>query len=123
MAGKTTRKTKYWAIVLVAFCTLVTAAGQILLKLASDRLALDFIKLITNYVLIAGCIVYLIGAVMLIIALKGGELSILYPIFSLTFIWVTIASKFIFGEFIGPMKWIGIIFIIAGVSLIGVGSR
>jgi multidrug transporter EmrE-like cation transporter len=117
------QNTKTWAIILVCFCTLVTATGQILLKIASDTLALNLIKLITNYMLILGCIVYLVGAVMLIIALKGGELSILYPIFSLTFIWVTIASKFIFGELISPMKWVGIILIILGVSLIGVGSK
>lgn len=118
-----TRKTKTWAIVLVAFCTFVVALGQILLKQGVENLAFDFIKLITNYVLIIGCIVYIIGAVMLIIALKGGELSILYPIFSLTFIWVTISSKFIFSEIINTWKWIGIAFIIMGVSLIGVGSK
>ncbi len=117
------RKTETWAIVLVAFTTLVVALGQILLKFGVEDLAFDFVKLVTNYVLIIGCIVYLIGAVMLIIALKGGELSILYPIFSLTFIWVTISSKFIFGEIINPWKWVGLIFIVLGVSIIGVGSK
>ena len=83
----------------------------------------DFYSIITNIPLIGGFISYAIGAVFLIIAFKYGDLSLVYPFVALSFIWVNIASIFLFNEAVIIMNWMGVIGILIGVSLIGYGSR
>lgn len=112
---------RLWPIFLVIICTLFTSSGQIFWKYASTNLD-NFVSVITNIPLILGFVFYGLGAILLIIALKYGELSIIYPFIALSFVWVNIASLFLFGEFISVFNWLGIISIIAGVSLIGYGG-
>ena len=114
---------EFKAIVLVVFCTIFTSVGQLFWKLGANRLQLDFFSLITNYPLILGFISYAIGTVLLLNALKLGELSVLYPFISLSFIWVGILSIVFLGEIMTSLKWIAIILIIFGVSMIGWGSK
>jgi uncharacterized membrane protein len=63
-------------------------------------------------------------AVLLILALKDGQLSILYPIISLSYVWVNLLSMYFFHEHMNLFKAIGIALIIGGVGLLGkVSSR
>jgi drug/metabolite transporter (DMT)-like permease len=116
-------ETKPLAILAIAFNTLLTASGQVLYKLGAENLMLSFMGLLTNYYLIGGLVVYAVSAVIMIICLKYGELSVLYPVIALSFIWVNIMSAKILHEPIVMLKWAGICFIILGVSCIGFGSR
>lgn len=115
-------KTHLWAILLVAFTTLLTAAGQLFYKLAAKSLVFTPIGIVTNYYLWIGGIIYLVGAGLFIIALRGGDLSVLYPVVALSFIWVIIISGLVLGEEISKIKILGIVFIIGGIWLIGYGS-
>jgi len=114
--------TKRWAFVLVLFTTLLTSVAQILFKKASQSLAPSITALISNYYLIGGLSLYAIGGIIMVIALRGGEVSVLFPIIATSYIWVSILSIFFLEENITPLKWIGIFIIIAGISLIGYGS-
>ena len=116
-------KTKPWAIGIVVASTAITATAQIFYKIAADKITLDLTTILTNWQLFTGLFLYGIAAVMLILALKYGELSILYPIISLSFVWVNILSMKFLGELIPLIKWLGIVFIIIGVSFIGFGSK
>ena len=111
------------AIILVVFCTNFTSIGQLLWKIGASKLQFDFFSLITNYPLIFGFVSYAIGTVLLLMALKLGELSVLYPFISLSFIWVSVFSIIFLGENMAGLKWASIILIIIGVSLIGIGSK
>ena len=115
-------KTPLWAICLVLFTTLINAFAQVLYKKGANVLVLDFFELITNYPLIFGACLYLLSAVLLIIALKYGELSILYPIISTGFIWVSFLSVYFFNEIMNLEKWFGVCSIIIGISFIGIGN-
>ncbi len=115
--------TKTWAIVLVLCFTFLTATAQILLKIGSQNLVLNPLALITNYPLVMGVIVYFISAMLLIIALRGGDLSVLYPLIATSYIWVNLASPKIFGDVMNPEKWFGVFFILVGVTFIGKGSK
>ncbi|MBW2968358.1 EamA family transporter [Candidatus Woesearchaeota archaeon] len=115
--------TRPWAIGLVAFCTLLTAGGQLLFKMGMNRFELTLFGLITNWPLILGFLFYGLGAVLLVIALKYGELSVLYPVVSLSYIWVAILSSMSLGETIGWVRIGGIACVILGVSAIGKGSN
>ena len=91
-------------------------------KLAADSLVFTPMGIITNYYLWIGGIIYVISAGLFIVALRGGDLSVLYPVVALSFIWVTLLSSLILKEPIPSLKIGGIVFIIAGIWLIGVGS-
>lgn len=117
-------KTNKKAIVLVLFSTLFTSVGQIFLKQGSIGLSLDLFSQLTNYALILGFICYTLGASILIVALKYGELTVLYPLYATNYIWVSILSPIFFPtDSMNPLKWIGVFVIIIGMTLIGNGSR
>ena len=115
--------TQIWAIGLVTLATLVGAFGPILLKKASAKKLSSIKSLMVNYHLFGGVALYGIGTILFIPALKGGELSVLYPFVALAYIWVSLLSVKFLGEKMNKYKWIGIFLIILGVSFIGLGSR
>ena len=115
--------TQLWAIGLVIFATLIGAFGPILLKKASEKRLSKISSLMTNYHLFGGVGLYGIGTVLFIPALKGGELSVLYPFVALAYIWVSLLSVKFLGEKMNKIKWTGIALIILGVTLIGFGSK
>jgi len=115
-------KTKKEAIALVLLCTFLTAAGQMFLKIGSGNLSFSILKLLSNLPLIIGFALYALGAVILVIALKHGELSVLYPIIAMSFVWVSFLSIIFLTEIMTFLRWAGVITIIIGISLIGRGA-
>jgi len=115
--------TKLWAIGLMVLCTAFTSVAQVFYKLGASRLEFDIISLITNLPLITGMILYVLGAFIMIIAFKGGEVSVLYPIVATSYIWVSLMSLYFFNENLNLFRWIGIFVIIAGVIFISIGSK
>lgn len=114
--------TALWAIGLVIFATLVGAFGPILLKKASQKRLSKIKSLMGNYHLMLGFIFYGLGTILFIPALKGGNLSVLYPFVSLGYIWVSLLSVKFLGEKMNSFKWFGVFMIIVGVTFIGIGS-
>ncbi|MDP3764991.1 MAG: EamA family transporter [Nanoarchaeota archaeon] len=115
--------TQLWAIGLVISATIIGAFGPILLKKASAKKLSSIKSLSTNYHLFGGVALYAIGTMLFIPALKGGELSVLYPFVALAYVWVSLLSVKFLGEKMNKLKWFGIVLIIVGVSLIGIGSN
>lgn len=109
-------------ILIMLVCTFFTAAGQLFLKYGSVNFGWSMMGLFGNYNLILGLILYGAGALLLIIALKFGDLSVIYPFVSLTFIWVMFISFWVLGEQINNFKIGAVFFIIFGVILIARGS-
>lgn len=115
--------TKLWAIGIVLFSTLLTSTAQLFYKFGAAKLSFDILSLITNYELIAGMVLYAIGGILLILSFRGGEVSVLYPLFATSYIWVSFLSIYFLGEIMNIFKWSGIFTIIAGIVLIGYGSK
>jgi len=116
-------KTQTRAIILMIICTLFAALGQFLYKLGSNLLVWDFIKLITNYYLISGIIIYMLAAIFMVLGFKYGELSVLYPIIGLTYVWILLISIYLLGETISIFRIVGIGFILGGVIFLGFGNK
>jgi multidrug transporter EmrE-like cation transporter len=76
-----------------------------------------------NMPLIYGLALYGLSTVVLVLALRDGELSLLYPVISLTYAWVTILSFMYLGESVNPFKIAGLCTIILGVTLLGRTSK
>ena len=112
-------RTHWWAIVLMLATTALTATAQVLFKAAAGRLP----EIVTNWQLLVGMFLYVIGAAFLTASLKGGEVSVLYPLLATSYLWVTLASYFVYGESIGAMKIIGVLVVMIGVSIMGFASR
>ena len=116
-------KTRFSSMILVVIVTLFTSAAQIFYKIGAGNLKFDLLNLITNYHLIIGISLYAAGAAILIIALRGGELTVLYPIIATSYIWVSLLSIYFLDEIMNVFKWIGVLVIFLGVSLVSYGSK
>lgn len=114
--------TQLWAIALVIIASLVGAFGPIYMKKGAKKFRFNLKDLVTNYSLIFGVFCYGLATIIFIPALRGGELSVLYPFVSLSYIWVSILSVKLLKEKMNKFKWLGILIIIIGVSFIGFGS-
>jgi multidrug transporter EmrE-like cation transporter len=111
------------SILLVFACTILGTLAQLLMKSGMEHFKPEPMALLTNLPLIAGYALYGINTVMLVLALREGELSVLYPILALTYIWVTLLSYIRLHEPPNIYKNVGVMAIIAGVIVIGRGGR
>jgi multidrug transporter EmrE-like cation transporter len=110
------------SVLLVFMCTLLGAAAQILMKLGMAHFTLSLPGILTNYPLLAGYALYGCNTLMLILALRDGELSMLYPIIALTYVWVTLLSYVLLAEPPNLYKNLGIATIVIGVAVLGRGG-
>jgi len=115
--------TKLWAMGIILGSTLLTSTAQLFWKFGAEKLEFNILSIITNVNIFAGIFLYAIGGVLLIISFRGGEVSVLYPIFATSYIWVSFLSIYFLGEVMNVFKWLGIFTIIVGIVLIGYGSR
>lgn len=113
---------KIIAILLVLVSTLFTAVAQILFKYASKTVSLNY-SILLNYFFLLGLFCYGVGFLFLVYSLRLEELSILYPFYSASFIWVTLFSPVLFLEQMTLLKIIGILFIVLGLVIISRGGN
>jgi drug/metabolite transporter (DMT)-like permease len=110
------------AVALIFFCTVLNAAAQLLFKRASAHFSLNLLEDATNVSLILGLVLYGGFTVAMVLALRQGELSMLYPIISLSYVWVTLLSYTLLGEKPNLYKTIGVVVIVIGVAILGRGG-
>lgn len=95
-------------------------AAQYFLKTSAASLQTgQILAAVSSPGLWAGLVLYGINTGLLILALRDGELSLLYPVISLTYVWVTIMSVTVLGETLTPTKIAGIALICLGVAFLG----
>jgi drug/metabolite transporter (DMT)-like permease len=124
----------YKSIYLVLGCTVFAAAAQVLMKFGATHAMPQMnpmdsttwmpftMALLGNYMLLLGYGVQSGNALLLILALRDGELSMLYPIIALTYVWVNLLSMYFFHEHMNAWKAVGIALVIGGVALLGRAS-
>lgn len=100
-------------VLLSAFCS---SLGQLIWKL----MPFGSLSVVFNYAF--GLALYGLGALLLIIAFKFGEMSILHPMLSFGFVFAIIWSKLFLTEDISVQKIIGTALIIAGVIVLAIGN-
>ena len=124
------------AVFIVLACTLIIPVAQYLIKLGANQLAAEqhsvhpgsvsiqatIQGIFTNPAILGGYCLYGIFTVLFVYALRHGELSILYPLISLAYVWVAIIGAVAFHEAMNPLKLTGIAIIMAGVTVLGRGS-
>jgi len=108
---------------LMIACTIFTSAGQLLWKAGSLRISFSNLLTFFNLPFVLGCGLYVIGSLLMILALKKGELSVLFPVVATSYVWVGLLAPVFFpGDGLNPWKLTGILIILASISLLGWGS-
>jgi drug/metabolite transporter (DMT)-like permease len=115
-------ETRKWTILLVLFCAILGAVGQVLIKFGTNKLN-SIADLFFNWYIIIGLGIYVFGTLLFIVAIKYGEITILYPLIATSYIWVSFLSIKYLNETMTHLRWVGIFFIIGGVSLVGYSAK
>ncbi len=105
---------------LVLAATIIGSIGALFLKIGSRKFTFNILAFIKNYKLIIGFILYGSSSIFFLAALRFGELSIIYPLVALSYVFVSIFSVWFLKEKMNKFKIIGIVLIIIGVSLISI---
>ena len=96
------------------------AIGTLLFKREINKHGIK--KLITNVNAYSGATLLGISVILYLIALRYETLTIVYPLASTIYIWVTILSVKYLGEKMNKWKYAGLSLIIIGTIIIGIGS-
>jgi len=110
---------KLIAVLIVFFATLINGLGQIFWKFGANQLS-DLGA--ATPLIFMGFLFYGVGAVSFLWALKHLDLSYVYPLVALTYVWVSLMSPIFFDDAMSIIKWAGIGLIIIGVAFIGIGG-
>jgi uncharacterized membrane protein len=102
-------------ILLVGIATIIGAFGAICFKKGVKNTLIENIK---SKFLYLGFFLYGTSAIIYITALSGNELSRIYPLVSLGYIWTILLSYLILNEKITKFKWISISLIVLGIIFI-----
>jgi drug/metabolite transporter (DMT)-like permease len=76
--------------------------------------------IISNWRLALGIGLYLLSSVFFVMGVAQGELTILYPMVSLGYIWTLLWAYLFFKEPFNRSKVLGLVLIIAGVACINI---
>jgi drug/metabolite transporter (DMT)-like permease len=110
------------SMILVAVGSFIGSFGAVFLKAGAVRIEKNIAALIANWRLIAGIALFCLSSVFFVLGLKHGELSVLYPIVSLGYIWTLLWSRLFFGEELTKAKIAGLALILIGVLFVGMGA-
>ncbi|MBI4144396.1 EamA family transporter [Candidatus Woesearchaeota archaeon] len=112
--------TNIFAVFLVIVGTIIGSFGALFLKQGSASFSLNIKGVLRNWRVLLGLFLYGVSTIPFIYALKFGDVSVLYPVTSLTNIWVCLLGQFVLKERMNVTKWVGIALIINGVISISV---
>ena len=111
------------SILLVLFASFLGSFGAVFLKWGAGRISRDLKSLLFNWRLAAGVAMYLISTVFYLMALRKGELSLLFPMVSLGYVWTLLWSKLFFAEPFSRRKIGGLALIFAGLVVLNLGRK
>ncbi len=110
------------SMALVLFGSLIGSFGAVFLKSGAAHLKDGFWHIL-NLKLAAGVALFLLSSVFFILGIRHGELSVLYPMVSLGYVWTLFWSRLFFNEALTRQKFYGLGLILLGVFFVGLGSR
>lgn len=106
------------SIVFLIPAVLLGALGSIFLKKGAKKFTFNLKKIKDNKVAFIGLFLFGFSTFLYLIALKHGELSVVYPLSSFSYMFVAFFSVKMLKEKMNRNKWIGIGFIILGSFLV-----
>ena len=110
------------SMLLVFLASVVGSFGAVFLKMGALRLNKSVLSFV-NSRLVLGVGLFLGSSIVYALGLRGGQLSVLYPIVSLGYVFTLVWAKLFFGEPFTRFKIAGLGLILVGVFLVGLGGR
>ena len=109
------------SMLLVLFASVVGSFGAVFLKLGAVRLTNAWSLL--NWRLLVGVVLYLGSSVFYGLGIKHGQISVLFPMVSLGYVWTMVWARLFFKEQFTRQKFMGLGLVFLGVLFVGLGSR
>ncbi len=113
------------SFLLVVVASLIGSFGAVFLKAGSKNLKSTLRSLFTNYHLAIGGFLFVVSSLFFVRAISqpGAELSVLYPMVSMSYLWAMIWSRIFFHEPFTRQKFKGLGLIILGIAILQLGKR
>ncbi len=103
----------YKGVILIILSALCVVVGQYFWKLSATQFYLAFV----------GLLIYALGALLMIVAFRFGELSVLHPMLSVSYVLAIFVGYFFLGEAVTVTKVGGVAVIFLGMVFLGLSSR
>jgi multidrug transporter EmrE-like cation transporter len=91
----------------------VTPLGE--LSVGLHNLLPTMLRVLMQWPIVAGLACYVVSVGVWIVGLSRVEVSIAYPMLSMGYVVNALLAWWLFGEALGPMRWAGMVLILAGV--------
>ena len=104
------------------------AAAQIYMKLGMAKvgeyvMSWSYVRSFFNWQLILALILYVVGMVIYMFMLKSYDVSIVYPLTSISYIFTMLMAMAFLGEQIRVWGWLGVLFVMLGVGMIAIQAK
>jgi multidrug transporter EmrE-like cation transporter len=108
------------SMLLVVVASFFGSFGMVFFKAGSKGLE-DLKSLLLNWRVFLGIGFYLTSSVFFVLAMKRGQVSILYPLVSLGTVWTMLWARVFFKEPLTRAKFAGVALILAGIVFLNLG--
>lgn len=109
---------KWFAVGVTVIASVIGGLGSIYLKKGSEDFNHNPFQQLKNAKLLIGLSLYAASVILFLSVLSLVDLSMLYPVTSLSYVWMSLFSMKLLGEEMNKFKWAGILLIITGVALV-----
>lgn len=110
-------KTPVSSMALVLVASIFGSFGAVFLKMGSEKLKTSILNVI-SWQAALGVGLFLLSSVFFVMGIKNGELSVLYPMVSLGYVWTLLWSRLFFKEPVTKQKFVALGMILTGIVLI-----
>ena len=124
-------KTPISHMLLVLLASFIGSFGGVFLKSGAEQVRAGLVYLFIsrnppffNWRLASGVAMFLLSSYFFVLGIRPpGELSVLYPMVSLGYIFTLVWSRIFFKEPLTRVKFLGLFLIVVGVFFVGLGSK
>ena len=110
-------------MLLVFVASFLGSFGAVFLKSGAGKLHRNLKSVILNWRLALGVGFYLVSSFFFVLGIRRGELTVLYPMVSLGYVWTLLWSRLFFKERMTRGKFMGIGMVLAGIVLLTLGNK
>jgi drug/metabolite transporter (DMT)-like permease len=122
------------SIVMLVISVAFSTAGQLTLKAAMDRVGRigasevsaagdTLTKAAKEPLLWLGLLLFGISALFWLVVLSRVPISVAYPMVGVSYIFVVLLGRFLLGESVPSLRWIGVVVVATGIAIIGLSFR
>jgi len=110
-------------MVLVLVGAVIGSVGAVFLKSGALAVRGHWSSILLNWRLALGIFTYMVSSVLFVKGMSNGELSVLFPMVSLSYICSLLWARLLFQEALTRTKYAGVGLILIGIVLLGLGNQ